>query len=129
MNEKIYHWLDSFEMFHKKYIIMPLESLNSYSLEDSLFITVWSPPGFINQEIETRCYLNSNIQMSYFNVIFGQLILNIYCYTMMIGLEKESTFCSYLQKDHDYEGVTQTFWWDVFTERKNLLMYYLFWKI
>ena len=28
MNEKVDHWLDYFEIFHKKYIIMPLESLN-----------------------------------------------------------------------------------------------------
>ena len=26
MNEKVYHWLDSFEKFHKKYIIMPSDS-------------------------------------------------------------------------------------------------------
>ena len=65
MNEKLDHWLDSFENFHKKYINMPLESLNSSFLEESLFITVPSPPGFINQENETRCYLNATIQMLY----------------------------------------------------------------
>ena len=35
MNEKVYHWLYSFGKFHKKYIIMPLESLNSSFLEES----------------------------------------------------------------------------------------------
>ena len=50
MNEKIDHWLDSLENFHKKYIIMPLESFNSSFPEESLYISVWSPPGFINQE-------------------------------------------------------------------------------
>ena len=40
MNEKEDHWLDSFEKFHKKYIIMPSQSLNSLFLEDSLFNTV-----------------------------------------------------------------------------------------
>ena len=48
MNEKLGHWLDSFEKFYKKYIIMPSQSLNSSFLEDSLFITVLSPPGFIH---------------------------------------------------------------------------------
>ena len=35
MNEKVDHWLDFFEKFHKKYIIMPSESLNYSSLEES----------------------------------------------------------------------------------------------
>ena len=38
--EKVVHWLDSFEKFHKKYIITPSESLNCYLLDESLFITV-----------------------------------------------------------------------------------------
>ena len=29
MKEKIDHWLDSFEKFNKKYIIMPTESYNT----------------------------------------------------------------------------------------------------
>ena len=69
MDEKVYHWLDSFEKFHKKYIIMPSISLNFF-LEESLFVTVRSPPGFINRENETRCYLNAKLQLLYFNVFF-----------------------------------------------------------
>ena len=49
MNEKVYHWLYSFENFHKKYVIMPSQSLNPSFLEESLFVTVQSPPGFNNQ--------------------------------------------------------------------------------
>ena len=88
MNEKVDNWLDSFEKFHKKYIIMPSESLNSPLLEERLFITFRSPPGFINQENKTIYDLNATFQMLYFNVLFRQLILNIDCYTMMIGLDK-----------------------------------------
>ena len=33
MDEIVDHWLDSFEKFHKKYIIMPSLSLNSLLLE------------------------------------------------------------------------------------------------
>ena len=40
MDEKVDHWLDSSEKFHKKYIIMPSLSLNALFLEESLFITV-----------------------------------------------------------------------------------------
>ena len=40
MNGKLDHWLDSFEIFHKKYIIMPSPLLNSLFLEESLFVTV-----------------------------------------------------------------------------------------
>ena len=95
MDENIDHWLDSFEKFRKKYIIMTSEPLNYSFIEDSWFITFRSPPGFINQENETRCDLNATFQMLYFNVLFRQLILNIDCYTMMIGLDKKKlTFCS-----------------------------------
>ena len=87
MNEKVDHWLDSFEKIHKKYIIMPLESLNYYFLDKILYITVRSPAGFINRENETICYLNATIQLLYCNVLFGQFILNIDYYTKMIGLD------------------------------------------
>ena len=49
MDEKLDHWLDCLEKFHKKYIIMPSLSLNSLLIEESLFVTVQSPPGFINR--------------------------------------------------------------------------------
>ena len=49
MNEKVDHWLDSFEKFYKKYIIMPSQLLNYSFLENILFITVQSPPDFINK--------------------------------------------------------------------------------
>ena len=69
MNEKLDHWLDSFEIFHRKYIIMPWESLNYYFPEESWYITVRSPPDFINRENETRFYFNSTIQVLYCNFI------------------------------------------------------------
>ena len=50
IDEMVDHYLDSFEKFHKKYIIMPSLSLNLLLIEESLFVTVWSPPGFINTE-------------------------------------------------------------------------------
>ena len=40
INEKVDHWLDSFEKFHKKYIIMSSPLLNYLFLEESLFVTV-----------------------------------------------------------------------------------------
>ena len=69
---------------------MPLESLNYYFLEESLYITFRPPPGFIHRENETRRYLNTTIHRLYCNVIFRKLILNIDCYTMMIGLDKRN---------------------------------------
>ena len=89
MNGKVDHWFYSFGNFHKKYIIMPSESLDSSFLEESLFINVGSPPGFINRENETRYYLNATIQLLYFNFLFRPLILKIGYYTMMIGLDKK----------------------------------------
>ena len=35
MKKKVDRWLDSFEISHKKYIIMPSESLNYFFLEES----------------------------------------------------------------------------------------------
>ena len=70
MDEKVHHWFDFFEKFHKKYIIMPSLSLNSLFNEEILFVTVRSPPGFIIRENETRFYLNAVFQLLYFNVIF-----------------------------------------------------------
>ena len=61
MNERVYHWLDYFEKFDKKYINMPSLLLNYSFLEESFFVTVRSPPGLINQENETRCYLNATL--------------------------------------------------------------------
>ena len=75
MKEKIDHWLDSFEKCHKKYINMPIESWDSSFPEESGYITDRSPPDFVNQENETRCYSNATIQMLCFNVIIGKLII------------------------------------------------------
>ena len=94
MNEKVDHWLDYFEKFHNKYIIMPSQSLNYSFLEDSFFVTVLSPPGFNNRENKTICYLNTTLQLLYFSVIIRQLIIYIDCYTMMNVQGKKSTFCS-----------------------------------
>ena len=79
MDERVDHWLDSFEKFHKNYIIMPSILLNCLFLEDTLFVTVRSPPGFINRENKTRCYLNAMLQLLYFNFLFIQLVLKIDC--------------------------------------------------
>ena len=40
MDKKVNHWLDFFEKFHKKYIIMPSLSLYYLFIEESLFVTV-----------------------------------------------------------------------------------------
>ena len=60
---KIDYWLDSFENFHQQYIIMPKEPYNFSVPEESIYIAVITPPGFINQENETRCYFNATIQL------------------------------------------------------------------
>ena len=51
--------------------------VNPLFIEESLFVTVRSPPGFINRENETRCYLNSTFQLLYFNVLFRELVFKI----------------------------------------------------
>ena len=87
MNEKLGHWLDSFEKFYKKYIITPIESYNYSFPEESRYIAVRPTPGFINQENEARYYFNETIQLLYSNIIFRQLIPNIDFYTIMNSLD------------------------------------------
>ena len=74
---------------------MPTDSCNSSFSEESRYIAVISPPGFINQENETRCYFNETIQLLYFNVLFILLILNVDCDTMMTYLDKNNKNISY----------------------------------
>ena len=99
IKEKLDNWLDLFEKFHKKYIIMPSDSLDYFFPEDSRYITVISQPGFINRENEKIFYFNATIQLLYCNVIFRQFILNIDFYTMILSLDKSNqTFVRYYQK-------------------------------
>ena len=118
MKEKIDHWLDSFEKFHKKYNIMPTESYYYSFTGDSRYITVRSRPGFINEENEMRCYFNSTPQLLYYNVLFRKMIININWYTMMISLDKkQQSIWPSSAKHHDCERVTEMFWWDVFKKK------------
>ena len=90
MDELVYHCLVSFEKFHKQYTIIPSLSFDPLLIEESSFVTVLSPPGFVNQENEARCYLNSTFQHLYFNVLFRELVFKINFYTMRNGLKRES---------------------------------------
>ena len=90
MDELVEHCLVSFEISHKQYIIMPSLSFKPLLIEESPFVTVQSPPGFVNRENETGCYLNSTLQHLYYNVIFRKLAFKINFYTMLNGLKIES---------------------------------------
>ena len=52
MDELVDNCLVSFEKFHKKYIIMPSLSFNPLLIEESLFVTVWSPPGSLIKKMK-----------------------------------------------------------------------------
>ena len=92
MDELVDHCLVSFEKFHKQYIIMPSLSLKPLLVEENPIFTVRSPPGFVNQENETICYLNSTFQHLYYNVLFRALVFKINCYTMLNGLKTVSQY-------------------------------------
>ena len=87
MDELVDHCLVSFEKFHNQYIIMHSLSFDPLLFEEIPFVTIQSPPGFVNQENETRCYLNSTFQHLYYNILFWELVFKINCYTMMNGLK------------------------------------------
>ena len=50
MNELVDDCLVTFEKFHKQYIIIPALSLDPLLIEEKPFVTVRSPPGFVNPE-------------------------------------------------------------------------------
>ena len=100
MEEKVDHWLDFFQKYHKNYTIMPTESFNSSCPENSIYISVIPSPGLINQENETRCYFNATIQLLYWNILFVVLILNINWYNTMISLDKNNK-----QSVHHYQKI------------------------
>ena len=89
MKENLDYWLDKFEKFHQKYIIIPTESSNYSFPEESRYIVFTKHPAFINQEKRARCYFNETIQLLYWIVLFRKLTLNIYCSTMMDYLDKD----------------------------------------
>ena len=88
MDELVDHCLVSFEKFRKQYIILPSLLFNQLVIEESSFVTVLSPPGFINRENETKYYLNSTFQHLYLNVLFRELVFIINCYTILNGLKR-----------------------------------------
>ena len=68
----------SFQNFHPNYIIQSTKIVSTNVLEHSNFITGMSSSGFINQNVESRCYLNSTIIVQFFNVLFSLFILIVY---------------------------------------------------
>ena len=92
MNELVYDFLVTFEKFHKQYIIIPSLSLDPLLIEEKLFVTVRSPPGFFNPEKETICYLNATFKHLYYSVLFRELLFKINCYTMLNGLKTGSQY-------------------------------------
>ena len=125
-NEVIDDCLFKFENFQKHFIIIPLFSLNPLIIEEKPFITVQSPPGFINKSNETRCYLNAIFQNLYYNVFFREMVFKINCYTILNDLVSGCQyFVHNFQKNYDFQGVTETFQCDIFRWGKNHIHWYV----
>ena len=69
----------SYQTFNECYIILSLETRYSHFPEDRRYVIYFSTSGCINQQHESGCYLNSTIQVQYFNVILRKFILNNDC--------------------------------------------------
>ena len=52
MDEMVDHWMDFFEKFHKKYIIMPSLLLNSLLIEESFSSQFDHPPVSLIQKMK-----------------------------------------------------------------------------
>ena len=79
VNETLDMWMNYFLRFNRTYIIQYGDKCDYNIHEESRYIHVLSPSGFINQKHETRCYLNLNLRVQYDNIIFTEMILNINC--------------------------------------------------
>ena len=131
MDELVDHCLVSFENFYKQYIIMPSLSFDPLLIEETLFVKVRSPPGLVNRENETRCYLNSTFQHLYYNVIFRELVFKINFYTMLNGRKRESQhFVHNFQKIMILRELQKTFG-EIYLggKKQYLLICYSFWHI
>ena len=92
VNEALDMWMNYFLSFNITYIIQYKEKCDSNINEEGINIPVISPSRFINKIRETRCYLNSTVQVRYRNIIFRDMVLNIDCgyiySTTLIGMTK-----------------------------------------
>ena len=119
MNELLDDCLVTFEKFHKQYIIISSLLLDPLLMEEKPFVTVLSPPGFVNPENETRCYLNSTFQHLYYNVLFRDLVFKINCYTILNDLKTVSQhFVHNFQKKKIFREFQNVF--VIFSKMKNI---------
>ena len=79
VNQSYDMWINYFLSFNRTYIIQYEKKFYSNIREGSTHIPVLPPSGFINEKDETRCHLNSTLQIQYYNIIFREMILNIDC--------------------------------------------------
>ena len=69
--------MNYFLSFNRTYIIQYGDKCDSNIHEESRHIPVLPPSEFINQKHETRCYLNSTLQLQYHNIIIREMIFII----------------------------------------------------
>ena len=62
-----------------KYNIQPISNIT----EEECFISSMTTIGFRNDQDESRCYVNSSLQVLFFNIFFRTLIMNIDCERML----------------------------------------------
>ena len=108
----------------QKYIIMPSLSLKSLLIEESFFVTVWSPPSFINRENETRCYLNATFQLLYFNVIFKTTGTKNRLLYHAEWSEKKVNILSIISKRSWLWRSYRKIWWDIFRRKQSIFYWY-----
>ena len=79
LDNRLEWWFSEIEIFHHNNFIQTSDGVSHHMLEDQYYMPVLSPTGFINGIDDTRCYLNSTMQVYFFNIILIRLILNIIC--------------------------------------------------
>ena len=65
--------------FINKHIIQCYNKLIYSIPEEPHYISSMKPTGFVNGQDESRFYVNSSLQVLFFNIFLRQLIMNIDC--------------------------------------------------
>ena len=65
--------------FNNEHILMGYNVTQSNIAEEEQYISCMTPTGLINGQDKSRCYVNSQFQVHFFNISNRKLVVNIDC--------------------------------------------------
>ena len=70
IENRIKQGINDISLFNNKHIIQRYNIPQSHIPEEPRYISCLKPTGFINSQYESRCYVNSNFKVIFFNIYF-----------------------------------------------------------